>query len=572
MKTYLFVSTDKAQIADRCSCLETTVFRNRASSDEPYRFFLTNSDDEHPHFLVVINDLADHNPAQEVDHLLAGKPGPPPSDSLCSFAHLKGARFLAKTDFWGVHHHYFYHDNHTFICSSNLFLIAGLIDAKLSNDSLFEYLFFLAPLNEHSWFENIRLLKPDQHLLYNSDTDEFKLSPVTDINQALTGNPSPQPIAEATSAFFKGAANGLAGRRALISLSSGTDSRTVLAGMLQNDILERVVSFGRDDLLETQAINRFADKYCFASTQYDYQQLLCNWEENYMRGMIVTQGLLNPTRVHYANYYKTLEGVALFEGIIGSQFVKGEIAIGGTTTEFQASLLQGKADLPTVIENGFGCLPVETRSRMIEYIADVYGNLVKPVYSESGREEYARFLFNFVPSRIFSPVIQLATEEMKGYFPFLSRRLLQAVFKHHGIVHYSTLDGRFPGTISCLKPECEMVRSSDRRVYTSLLDRMVSFREVEQLPTPLLRQIRRLRLLRNRFLYHRMRSGQVNHHQLRQPLVSYLEHHEIQHGSLLADCRLGQKMLKQRAMLVSLNQLQQADPATIVSQLTTPPA
>ena len=562
---YLFVSTNDSNISERCIILKNYVLIENFSDTNNNIYFYSNNENDDPYYFSVINDQKDYSIQEEIKNQIEKEAIGKEHDSLISYAHISGRHFIAKTDFWGIQHHYYFISKETFVCSNNAFIIAKLIDAKLSKESFFEYLFFLSPLNKNTWFEDIKLLEPNHTAIYNLDTKEFKLIKNVDPFTRLVNGKDEGDIVDKVEEFYKNSANVLAHAKALIGLSSGSDSRTVLSGLLKFDMLDKAVSFGRSDFIETQDIKELAKKIDIEVDIHDFSSLLTDWESNFINYSILTNGLLNPFRVHYVKFYNLIGNNALYEGILGSEFVKGEIAIDAMTSQYHKEVITGNMDVKEVINHYFGLFSEKFRLEMEEYIIDSYGSMLKAINTFEGQKEYSKFALNFIPSRIFSAVITLAMRKRKVYFPFLSPGILSSVFRSYGIIKYNTIRNDFPGPIKCLIPEAKIVKQFDRRLYNHPLDRLFSLKEALEYPGYIVRIISKYRKIKKNYKYPKHIRGQVDHSQLRSPVEGFIRKHSDTAEKNIFESGIGNSnFIKEKSNQICIGKILKMDFSTLI--------
>jgi hypothetical protein len=566
-RLYLLVSSSDRSILAKCSNLETKGVLLRFSDAARGTYLYSSAEREYPQYLSVINDQGDFSIRDEARCLLEQGPEPAESDSLLSFAHIADGRFVARTDPWGIQHHYFYQDGRSFICSNNCFLVAKLVDARLSEASVFECLFFLSPLGDRSWFEDVRVLQPGQAILFDVTSRRLTLTPARDLYQEIAGTPGGD-LVEQAAAYFDRAARVLRGRRVLVSLSSGIDSRTVLAGLIKSGLEPEAVSFGGDDFVESKAIKSLAASRGVKSTIYGFESLLSDWEDGFRTATLVTNGLLNPLRMHFPKFYGGLRGDAIFEGLLGSEFVKAEIAVGAVVSSAYAEAVSEGGCVRGAIDSRFDCLSPEFRSRMEHRITENYGHALVPVDTPEGVKEFARFAFHFIPSRVFGAQHVLASTMLNLYEPFLSRRFLRALSVSFGVTHYDSLSRDFPGPIRSLKPEAMIVRAFDPRLYASRLDRLFSMKEALELPGFLVRNLQRARKQPLRLVTRGMRPGQVDGALLQNAARQFLRANsrpevlDFQKDQAETD-----NLLKERCTLICIEQLMGMDLSALVQRM-----
>jgi len=287
---------------------------------------------------------------------------------------------------------------------------------------------------------------------------------------------------------------------------------------------------------------------------------LSNWQETFLKSSFLTGGLLNPFRVHYANYYNSLDGDFLFEGIFGSEFIKGELAVGAMISQCYKDVVSNNKSICEAIDINLNYLSKEFRSKINSYISDNYSKILKPINTKDGRKEFLKFLFHFIPAKIFSPIILSAKENIDTYYPFLSPAILSSIFKSSGVAYHSTLDSFFPGPIRCIQSEAEIVRSFSNELYRSVLDRGVSFKEALELPLFLASLIRHARLRFIKLLRLKYYQGQVDLEQLAKPAKQFiLENEDLIYNNLWDDKSMNPELIKTKANLIAINKILKID-------------
>ena len=254
---YIFISTEEKRILDACGFVRSTDLEPLYADAQRNAYFFARRRQDFPHYLSVINDQADYSIREGIQRVFEGQSCLRETDSLVSFAHVDRGKFAAKTDLWGIQNHYYYSNGHTFVCSNNCFLLAKLVDARFAEESLFDYLFFLSPLGDRSLFDGVRLLRPDQAISYDIASRSYSVTKETDLYDEMTAEPS-EDLVGAMSGVFGRASVVLRGARTLMSLSAGSDSRTILSGLLGSGMDVGIVSFGGERFLETRLVHALA--------------------------------------------------------------------------------------------------------------------------------------------------------------------------------------------------------------------------------------------------------------------------------------------------------------------------
>jgi hypothetical protein len=567
---YLFVSTKNGTVRDQCASLAAGNFHqilSRSDSNAGTYFFSAHPGPA-PHYLWIVNDQRDYSIDDKIRALVEKVRPLPDAESFVNFADVSGSRFVAASGFWGLQHHYYHSDDETFICSNNVFIVASILGSRLSETSWFEYLFFNWPLNENTWFENIRALDPGQAVVFDWEARRLNVTPRPDLYSELTRSSGATDVAAEADAFFERVAPVLRERKAVIGLSAGSGSRTILAGLMKHKLLDHAASFGRDDFIETREIKRLTSKLRIKSVVYQTPGLFADWNASFYRGTLLTNGLLSPFRVHYVKYYGRIDGHAWFEGFLGSEFVKGVIAPGAMAAKSHLQVVRDGLKVRDVVNGNFGSLPAALRTTMDAYLSDAYAEVLKPITTPQGVRSFASFIFESDPSKCFGPLMILAGQKMKTYYPFLSPRLIRALGPQAGLLQHA-LRPRFADHLSCLLHEGRMVKRLDRKVYESRLDRLVSFKEALELPMPLLYPLWGLRRAQHKIATSRLHFGQTDFECAHGNARRFAEENAaVIQDDLLGDKLEGEALLKERCHLIGLRQIMGKSAKELIEYLT----
>jgi hypothetical protein len=475
-------------------------------------------------YLAVMNDIGDYDVDRIKSWLRSGGGGVPDFDSLVSAAFQFERGFACTGDFWGINSHYWFRDGTTFCCSDNVFLVATIAGRDFSRESLWEYLFFLSPAGERTWFHDVRKLRPGETILYDAAKHDLAITDPFDIESALRER-APHELNDALSGFFEGTKRVLEGRSAAVSISAGSDSNTVLSCVRGFGIPYRAYSFGTPHLVETRQIELNSKRLAFDWTLVDMSDFGSSWRDRFRRTLPLTNGLLNPYRTHYQEYYGAIpREAAVFEGLMGSQFMKGEFAAGSTISRAYRTAITTDEPLDHIIRREYAGFSEPFLGGMIEYITDAHGARLKNVNTPDGFEAYRSWAFEFIPGRIFSGIVLLASRDHSVYQPLISPMILGSLYRR-GLGFVGDLNFReaYGGAVSSLEPEALIVREMDRDIFENVLDRGISFREVLELPPWRLKLARKrrniLRKLRNR----NFRFGQVDNRAIRDEVGGYAQ-------------------------------------------------
>jgi hypothetical protein len=503
---YLFVSTGSLLTDERARNVASQLYlaparakRAGASRGAP-----------DPIWMQVLNDLDKVTPGKTV------MSSPPQNThyahSFSSLALSLDGEYSFLADFWGINTHYWSYDRDTFVASNNILAVARTVGAGLSARGVYEALFFNVPLS-CSWFEGINCLRAGEKLTYDSVSHSTSqcLSPV---GERLRSLPDKPPI-ESVNSYFEKACDCLSDCDCYIGLSAGSDSRTVLAAMRGKGLTVRAVSFGCCDYNETVLIRKFVQRYEIPWRLVDLDGFEDGWIPFMRKGVVETSGLLNASRLHYFRLYDSVPpGAPIFEGILGSEFVKAEIAQGSMVGECHHMVIVDGASVRESLTRVYPELPLDFCDAAAEHITETFPEVLLPIETGAGRLAFIEYALENIPRKVFSGTIQLGQKNHRMFFPFLSPQIVWSFFRGgQGLVRSNSLRSDFD-LLRCTRPEAEIVRQMDASLYRSLLDRNITFEEAECCPRRLLTMKKKLRALMCRVLYRRHRHGQVDNSKL----------------------------------------------------------
>lgn len=486
---YVFINSTKIELIEKAKKIFPT--GEVVANDRKRCCFI--SCNKKPVYFSALNDIKDF----QLENI--NKKPEPHHETLVSFADITENGFVAATDFWGIQSHYFYYTSDTFIVSSNVFLIRSIVEEQVEFDreALYEYLFFGAPLNEKTWFCGIRCLLPGQRLEYLIKTGKLQLSNPTDFYHEFM-KPA-LPLLDAAEKYFKNVKKAVNEEPVYLALSAGSDSRSILAALRHFGFNLHCVSWGKENYLEKDQVKKLANIINVPLEFFPLVDFETKYEDFLLAGTKKTNGLMNPFRTHYVEYYSKLSGSGnYFEGILGSEFVKGEISCPTMTSLLMKEVISDRETVSQVIDKYYKELCADFKSQFKRYIQDKYSSLLIDINAKTGRDTYANYAFQFIPAKIFSGLILLVKDKMNAYFPYLDPSLLNGIFQGgFGIKNYTSMATNFPSTLKSILPESLLVQKYDKKLFSLKLDRGISFRD--SLRNPLfLKCIQLLTKIRNR--------------------------------------------------------------------------
>lgn len=396
--------------------------------------------------------------------------------SLISEAKINENEFNCITDFFGILTHYFYYDSNSFICSNNIFLIAYLVEVKISEEAIFDALIFKKPRGDKTWFSNIKCLAPSEKLIYNLDTHKFFKSKCSNLFDSLFEEIN-QNYIEVFTDFFRKFKLTNSCENIGLSLSAGCDSRTILAGLLTVSKKFKTFSWGGSNYLETYKIKKLIKNLDIENLLVTFDDLIENYNTYLIKAFYITSGLL--ASVHYYYYYSKLPPkICLFEGYIGSEFVKGELSDGMYTDVFY-DVIKENLSVKDSIEKHFPSVNSIWKKKFIDYLNYYYTDNFKNVDTNEGKIEFQKFLIEHLPSKIFAGVLLNGVGlGLKYFLPYFSPIFLKSLFSAgYGIKNNISIRNDFPGSIKIVQAQAKIVKELNKKIYYSILDRNIRFSE-----------------------------------------------------------------------------------------------
>lgn len=495
--------------------------------------------------LSVINDLGDYDETGISGELLSGNFVEQMDwDSLLSMSCINEKWFACLSDYWGIMTHYYCQTQEFFLCSNNIFLVSHLMEARISTASFYDFLFFTRPRKDRTWFEGIKRLYPGQQLAYDMGSHSVKLSSATDLSGLLKDSES--DLFRNLDDFFLKAKQKIDNQPVVISLSAGSDSRTLLACLRHYGFEVKARSWGGDNFLETKKIQKLVNKFNIPWDLIPSDDYLTDFLENYKRGILVSNGLL--PALHHQFYYDRLDPFCtVFEGYFGSEFVKGELS-DGMFTRLYYDVIHGHSVKDTV-ERYVNEFSAEFKNAFAGYIRDEYGEEFDGIQSDTGLEKFQSYLLEFLPSKRFAGIFLSALAHgIDPYYPYISPGILAAVFNGgYGIKRNVSVRDDFSGSIKSIEVQSKIVKRMDNEIFRSLLDRNIRFADALK-PRFIGGLIRKYHILRQKVSYPgQLSKSQVDHSPISTILEKFIS--DSQYSPLTSRLDGGVTGLKNRIIL-----------------------
>ncbi|MDZ7859574.1 MAG: hypothetical protein U5O15_02700 [Candidatus Krumholzibacteriota bacterium] len=446
-----------------------------------------------------------------------------------SYANINKKLFNAISDYWGMRPHYYYHEGSKFICSNNLLLVSLFSGAKkICRKSMLDCLLFVVPQNNRTWLEDIRVTGPGEHIRYSLEENSIEilkkqscheLSSISGKNIKRTGS-----IAESYSRYSSYCEKELSEFPVSMSLSFGSDSRTVLSLIRKNLPKLTAYTFGDNDMIELKQVRQLATELGLQHESVPFSDSYSNFNSINFSGAVLSGFYMNPFRVHYYSLYKRMEGNrAAFEGILGSEFIKAELAQNAMISTVQADHLRG-LKLDEAVRKEFG------NSKISDELTE-HGKSNQEDYwnSDDKIKVYAEWALSNIPSFIFAPIYSfLYVRGVFPFSPFLDRNILATIFADgYGITSYNSATYDHPGPIRAVIPEAIAAKHLDKRLYNTRLSRFFSFRECLSRNKFLLKYIIYLRRAKYEYGNREHSFGQVKNWVIDDAFGEYMENRDL---------------------------------------------
>lgn len=409
----------------------------------------------------------------------------------------------AAVDYWGVNTYYYYYQQDEFYLSDNIFLLNLIAEQNISKYSMFEMLFFNYPMDNHTFFNNVFSLGPGQRLNFHFSSKKLIISDETDFSKIIEHDISKNYI-DAFNEFFTSFAQKPVTdtqKNVAISLSSGSDSRTVLSALLNHELHPQAYVFGSANYLESARVKNLCSLVDVPCNMIELQKGFETFDRDILLANVITHGFLNPLRSHYFQFYGAIPAnTHIFHGFFGSELVKGEIATNAMISLPHLERLQRKANCDEIINKYYPEIDCTVRGEMNDYISSTFQDILFDIHAPDGLLKMAAFLFKYEPGKVFSCFFRLMNFfNQHPMMPFLNSEFLAALYKSgYGITHYVSMHQAFPGPIASIKPQAEIVKRYDKRLYQLLLDRNVSFQDSLEKSPSRAKCLRKVRCYRDR--------------------------------------------------------------------------
>lgn len=475
--SYLFIRTDSKEIQNSANdLLKKSLNKKTLQESESHCTYVFESekDSTKPCFSFSINNIKNYSIKELQSDIFDNKlSNSINTHTLSSIAYYDDTNFYCKIDFLGVSTHYYYNKDQTTIISDNLFLIANLVNADYSKNGIFDAILFKQPFGKNTWFQDIYCLEPGNLLQINYLTNNLSITGKTCFENFLLKNNL--DITNVYLDFFK--ATSLSDSNKVLSLSAGSDSRSVLAGLMHSRKNFKSYSWGGSQYLETLKIKKLVKKYNLNWDIIEFDSLKNNYQDYLKYEFFISNSLVPSEHIFYFHSHLP-DNSMLFEGYGGSELVKGELS-DGMYTPLHKMIIKDNYTLKEALNILYKESDQKTLTDIHDYFLSNYKPYLENINTDKGKNAFQLYLLNFLPSKVFGGIIKpLAYLNHKLMYPYFSPYFLASIFgQGMGIVENISLRNDFAGPIQSIKPQSIILKNIKSVLYTSKLDRNVRYSE-----------------------------------------------------------------------------------------------
>lgn len=384
------------------------------------------------------------------------------------------------TDCFGIFHFYYYRDNDKLIVSNNIFLIAALTDPDYSREGIWDALLFKQPFMHRTIFENVFCTMPNEIIRLELESGKLELMGGK-LEEELFDS-EPQDYAEVALEYYVSARQMVEKQNLTpgISLSSGSDSFTVLAGLRAAGLHPSAYSWGEDNYSEVPLVQKLADKYNLQWNLKNFDQYKENELQLFQNAQLTSNGLAPLAHSNWYYHYSCIpKSTALFEGFGGSEFCKAELSYFMWSVPYK-NLITGKLNPQEYLHSYFQDIREEERTLIIQYLLDNYMDYFKNINTEEGFISHRRYVLYNVLNKVFTGIFNSGCSlGVKLYEPFIYKKFLSALFSRHlGLGGWTSLSAGYPGPYKAYYSQAMIIKRLAPEMMKHRQNRGISMNEV----------------------------------------------------------------------------------------------
>lgn len=381
-----------------------------------------------------VNDLGDYN----LNSFNFSKTNPLDIqfDSLLSYCFFKDNCFVAGTDYLSIFNHFYYHDQGTFICSNNMFVVANLCGDSLSENAMYDTLFFRFPYKADTYFNAVKSLKPYQQLMF-SEENGLDFSSSVSYDDLLINEPG--KIKDNIDHFFSQMKNPDK-LEPLVTLSGGSDSTLILSILHQKGFDCKLASHKGHTETDTIKIRKLAKKTGYPYTFIDVDKHN-NFHHDDIQFGFLANGFSPSIQIYY--FYKDLPGT--FQIFDGYSMMLGDWSDAFMYYPYR-DVIKGEP-IDAVIKKYYSGLNIGFLKRMKDYLMSNYQDQFVDANTPEGLQLIRQYAVRFIPGKIISRIYKCSTNFGHLNFSFyLSRKFISYIQQNqYGIASTCSARRDYPG-------------------------------------------------------------------------------------------------------------------------------
>jgi len=390
-------------------------------------------------------------------------------DSIISYCFIQGKNFIAGTDYLSLFNQYYYHKEDTFICSNNMYVVAKLCGESISDEAIFETLFFRFPHWNSTYFTNINSLNPFQQICFNEKQGLSLSTSVTFEDLLLEGY---QNVSTTIDDFFSNIKNP-DNLPPLLSFSGGSDSTAVLAILKAKKIDCQLASFKGHNEWDTYRIKKMAKKAKCPLIYIDPAFSVKSEDEEFKYAFL-TNGFY--TGFKFYDFYKRLpQKSQIFDGY---SIMLGAMSDASLYPPY-SEVLQG-IPLDLVFKKYYSGFDPLFLNRMKDYLTTHYQDQFVNLNSPEGLQKMAEYSVSGIKSKIYSGTLrsslQFGHQNVNFYF---SRKFISYIYTNgYGVAKTCSYRDDFPGYIVNRWPLGEIGHVTDQHIFRLQMDHGASLKDL----------------------------------------------------------------------------------------------
>jgi hypothetical protein len=378
------------------------------------------------------------------------------------------SKFEFKSDYWNILSHYCYQDDSLLIMSNDQLFIASLIQPALEEKGIFDSLIFGRPYKAGSFFKNISRLSAFQSgfvdLKAKQNIVQTKAYPHW---RSLLNDYQDMHVADLFSEDFAQIKERIDDKEVSLQFSGGSDSVTIFNALVFNQIPFKCCSFSTN-----ARTNAYIDSIC-RNFSIPNEIIEAFENEETLKQAIRLSGGLAPTP-RFTSFFSQLEPSYLFDGYAIS---KGDFSDAYVHPLFKGFLLgKGSESIHEIYPEMTG----RSQKDLFDYWSDTYSQAFPNVNTAKGLTAFQEYVMEYINQNINGPVIGPAIQmghSVQSYF--LTLRFILSYFAEGGGFATSvSIRDDYPGYRKSLEILALINARMDKRIYSLLLDKQLSFRDV----------------------------------------------------------------------------------------------